>query len=65
MLKAKASSLILIWSSWCRACAHAVSLVLNALPSATALKLKLLNFDASYRSLVKLGVKHLPIMLLF
>ncbi|AUG91364.1 Thioredoxin [Candidatus Hodgkinia cicadicola] len=64
-LAPKASSLTLIWSSWCRVCANSVSLVLNALPSAASLKLKLLSSGASYRDLIKFGVKHLPAVFLF
>ncbi|AUI38897.1 Thioredoxin [Candidatus Hodgkinia cicadicola] len=55
-LEFKVSSLALIWSSWWRACVNSISLALNALPSASELKLKLLSFDASYRGLIKLGV---------
>ncbi|AHL30956.1 MAG: hypothetical protein HCTETUND1_148 [Candidatus Hodgkinia cicadicola] len=64
-LEYKASSLTLIWSSWCRVCASSISLVLNALPSAAELKLKLLSFDANYRDLIKFGIKHLPVAFLF
>ncbi|AHL31091.1 MAG: hypothetical protein HCTETUND2_154 [Candidatus Hodgkinia cicadicola] len=44
---------------------NSISLVLNALPSASELKLKLLSFDANYRDLIKFGIKHLPVMFLF
>ncbi|ATW05960.1 Thioredoxin [Candidatus Hodgkinia cicadicola] len=65
VLESKVSSLTLIWSSWCRVCVNSISLVLNALPSASELKLKLLSFDSNYRDLIKFGIKHLPIMFLF
>ncbi|AUG34115.1 Thioredoxin [Candidatus Hodgkinia cicadicola] len=65
VLEFKVSSLTLIWSSWCRVCANAISLVLNALPSASELKLKLLSFDATHRDLIKFGIKHLPVVFLF
>ncbi|AUG33925.1 Thioredoxin [Candidatus Hodgkinia cicadicola] len=64
-LESKASSLTLIWSSWCRVCVNSISLARNALPSASELKLKLLSFDASRRDLIKLGVKRLPVVFLF
>lgn len=46
-------------------CVNSILLVLNALPSAAELKLKLLGFDANYRGLIKFGIKHLPVVLLF
>ncbi|AUG26233.1 Thioredoxin [Candidatus Hodgkinia cicadicola] len=55
-LESKVSSLALIWSSWCRVCVNSISLILNALPSASELKLKLLSFDASHTDLIKFGL---------
>ncbi|ATW05902.1 Thioredoxin [Candidatus Hodgkinia cicadicola] len=56
VLESKVSSLALILSSWCRACANPISLVLDSLPSASEWKLKLLSFDSNYGALIKLGI---------
>ncbi|ATY93527.1 Thioredoxin [Candidatus Hodgkinia cicadicola] len=57
--------LVLIWSGWCEACKRLVSSVIKVVPSVLELKFKMLNFDINYRELVKFGIRHLPILILF
>ncbi|AUI38867.1 Thioredoxin [Candidatus Hodgkinia cicadicola] len=56
VLGSKVASLTLIRSSLRRVCVNSISLVLNALPSASERKLKLLRFYANCRGLIKLGL---------